>query len=146
MKITTRPLSKMIIPLISIWLLIALVVLLVPAPREWGAFGHWVSPYYDRIQHVFEPAVHISLMIIITILLMHVFKNRTTILAFVYTLGLGFCLAVMLEGLQSLLPAGFARKCDLLDLIPSSIGLLAGCLIGLLIRSIRKRRIALEKT
>jgi VanZ family protein len=146
MKKSTSDSNKMIIPLISIWLLGALTVLLVPAPREWGAFGHWVSPYYNRVRYVLEPSVHIILMAMITVLLMHFFKYRSRMRAFVYTLGLGLFLAGTLEGLQSFLPAEFARKCDLLDLIPSSIGILTGCLIGLYIRAVRKRRLSLERT
>lgn len=132
--------NRIIIPLIAFWMLIALTVLLVPAPREWGAFGHWVSPYYDQVQSVFEPAVHIILMSMITILLMHFLMDRTTKAALCITLAAGLCLAVMLEGLQSFLPVKFARKCDLHDLIPSSIGVLTGCLIGLIFRIIRERR------
>ena len=42
--------------------------------------------------------------------------------------------ATTLEMLQSMLPSGFARRCDADDLIPSVIGAMVGCVIGILFR------------
>ncbi len=129
--------SVPVILLALAWLVVALTVLLVPAPREWGRLGHVISPYYDKIQHRFEPAVHIGLMASISVLIMHYLKSKKAMTAVMQTMALALLLAVTLEALQSYLPDEFGRKCDIHDLLPAVIGIAAGCLIGLVMR-IRK--------
>ncbi len=138
MKPSTAKSAVWITLLIMIWGVVALTILLVPAPREWGAFGQWVSPYYDRVQHRLEPAVHISLMATIAIILMHGMRSSRAATAVARTMVISLLLAIVLEGLQFFLPTEFARKCDMRDLVPSMIGIVAGCLVGLFMR-IRSR-------
>ena len=120
--------------LVAVWLFMAIGMLLAPAPREWGAFGKRVSPFYDQVQPVVQPAAHLVLMVVFSGLLMQCFVHRAVGAAILYSLGLAVALALMLEMLQSALPANFARKCDVDDLIPSVIGAAVGCIIGTLYR------------
>ena len=125
------------------WLVIALVVLLAPSPREWGTLGHRISPFYDDIKSVLQPAVHIVLMASMAALCMHIFRQQTVPVAAGLSFAIVIALAAVFEGLQSLLPLGFARRGDLADMIPSAAGALMGCMIGLgtpLIKNNRSRK------
>ena len=127
------------------WLVIALLVLLAPAPREWGEFGHRISPYYDDIRPVFEPVVHFVLMAPMAALCMHIFRRQGVLAASAFSFGIVLALATLFEGLQSLLPSEFSRRADPADLIPSAAGAMIGCLAGLVARvytshKSRKRR------
>ncbi len=124
---------------LAVWLLLALVMLLAPAPREWGAFGRKINASYDKVQPVLQPAAHVVLMVVFSGLLMQCFVHRAVGAAILYSLGLAVALALMLEILQSTLPANFARKCDVGDLIPSVIGAAVGCVVGILYRFRGKR-------
>lgn len=123
----------------AVWLLVPLGMLLAPAPREWGVFGKWISPYYDRVQSVIQPAAHVLLMAVCSILFIRGFAHRTIMVAVLYSFGLAVVFAATLEMLQSILPSGFARRCDVGDLIPSVIGATVGCIIGILFRVRREK-------
>jgi VanZ family protein len=106
-------------------------MLMAPAPREWGAFGKWISPYYDYVGFIFQPAAHITLMAIGVILLMRNFSHRSPGWAFLISAATAMLLAMAFEILQSVLPSGFARQYDAGDLIPSLAGALIGGMIGI---------------
>ena len=129
--------SRMVLWLGVAWLGIALLMLLAPSPREWGEFGRQLSPYYDRIEAVFQPAVHLVLMAILAVALMHHFESRSAVTAVLISFVLVMVLAIVLEGLQGLLPAEFSRRCDVEDLVPGAGGAVIGCCIGLLVRIIK---------
>lgn len=126
--------SRQIVLLTLVWLGLALVVLLVPSPREWGDFGHRISPYYDRISFFFQPAVHVILMAGLATACMHHFRNRNVLFAFALSFVLVMLVAALLEGLQSLLPREFSRRCDVADLAPGAVGAMLGCFVGMLWR------------
>jgi len=121
------------------WLLVALGMLLAPAPREWGTFGKWISPHYDQVQSIVQPAAHVLLMAVCSMLFIRIFTHRTIVVAVLYSFGLAVVFAITLEMLQSILPSGFARRCDVDDLIPSVIGAMAGCMIGVFFRVGKER-------
>lgn len=115
---------------LAVWLFLTMGMLLAPAPREWGAFGKWINSYYDCVRPILQPAAHIILMAGGVVLLMRYFSNRPPGRAFLISVSMAMLLAVAFEMLQSVLPAGFARKCDAGDLVPSMAGMLVGGIIG----------------
>jgi glycopeptide antibiotics resistance protein len=125
--------------MVAIWMLVALALLLAPAPREWGAFGKWVSPYYDDVQPVLQPGAHLVLMTVCTVLLMRLFVHRTLWTAVVYSFVLAGMLTIALELLQSTLPIAFARTSDIEDLGPSLAGAALGCFVGVRTRNREKK-------
>ncbi len=116
---------------LAVWLLIALGMLLAPAPREWGAFGKLINSYYDHTRLILQPAAHSFLMAIGVVLLMHYFSHHPPFRAFLISAVAALSCAIVFELLQNLLPSGFARQCDIEDLIPSTAGALVGGIIGL---------------
>jgi len=128
--------------IIAVWVLVALGMLLAPAPREWGVFGKWISPHYDRIQPILQPAVHVVLMAVFSGLLMLCFTHRALHISLLYSLGLAFALAVAFEMMQSILPVAFARRCDVADLVPAFCGALVGCMVGVFLRPGRERGVS----
>jgi hypothetical protein len=113
-----------------IWFLITLTVLLAPAPREWGDFGHLINSWYDEYQSILQPAVHLILMAIGAFLLIRYFGVNSPGRAFVLAMIFAVILASFFELLQGILPASFARRCDAEDLLPSIAGMLLGGGIG----------------
>ena len=126
--------------LIGAWLLVALTLLLAPAPREWGFLGSRISLRYDKIQHVLQPAAHFILMTVLVLLLMRLFRRLHWKHAALYAACVALGLAVGLELLQALLPVEFARACDPLDLLPSLAGVLCGAAVGLIVRVVLSSR------
>ena len=119
---------------LGILLLLTLLVMLVPAPREWGVFGKWVSPYYDATKDILNPTVHVVLMAMIAALIMHGFRFRALRLSILLALSVVIVFAVLFEVLQGLLPGEFGRTCDLADLVPGTIGGILGCVVGVVLR------------
>ena len=119
------------------WVLIALVLLLAPSPREWGPLGRRFSLEYDKIKDVLQPSVHFVLMIFCGLLLMRVFNKLPLARAAFLSVSIACALAIGLELLQALLPNYFARSCDPMDMLPSFAGALCGTFIGLLTRGRR---------
>jgi len=116
------------------WALIAAALLLAPSPREWGDLGRAFGNVYDEIKHVLQPAAHFVLMAVGAWLLIRLLPERRPAIAFVNTMVIVISVAVVLELLQSCLPAHFARACDSDDLIPSALGAVCGGLAGLRIK------------
>jgi VanZ family protein len=123
------------------WLAVALLMFLAPSPREWGEFGHRISPFYDKIKSVFQPAVHVVLMASMALLCMHIFRRQAVLAASILSFGIVLVLAAVFEGLQSLLPSDFSRRADLADMIPSAAGAMMGCMSGLGARLFRTHKI-----
>jgi VanZ family protein len=115
-----------------VWFLCALAILLAPAPREWGDFGHRINSWYDEARHLLQPATHVVLMAIGAFLLIRCFGASSPRRAFILAMVSAITLAVFFELLQSRLPASFARRCDAEDLIPSMIGMVLGGGLGFL--------------
>ena len=113
-----------------VWVLLALGLLLAPAPREWGSFGRLINAYYDQARPVLQPAAHIVLMAVGVVLLMPYFACRSPRMAVLMSVATTLLFAMVFEMLQSVLPSSFARQCDVADLVPSGLGMLAGGAIG----------------
>ena len=118
----------------ALWFMIALILLLSPAPREWGAFGEWINSYYDQVQPILQPVAHTLLMMVGVFLLMEGFHRSPPWVAFLLSIGAAIFLALVFELMQGFLPARFARACDIEDLLPSMLGILAGGGLGFLRR------------
>lgn len=124
--------------MITVWLLIILTLLLIPAPREWGEFGKWIRPHYDNVKDVLQPIAHIVLMTVLASLFMRCFAHKEKWVSIVFSFGISMALACTFECMQFALPKDFARRFDVSDIAFSGVGILAGCLIGLSI-NVRSR-------
>lgn len=122
------------------WLLLALAAMLLPAPRQWGALGVWVSPHYQGVKSVLNPTVHAVLMAMLAVLSMQILWSRKRRFAVASSFGIVILLAVLFEILQGLLPREFGRSCDIADLVPGAFGGALGCLLGLIIRVNKKNK------
>jgi len=116
--------------IITVWLLIILSLLLVPAPREWGAFGEWIRPHYDHVKDVLQPIAHVVLMAVLATLFMRCFSHKRKWVSIVFSFGISMLLACAFECTQFALPRDFARRFDVSDIVFSGVGVLAGCFIG----------------
>jgi hypothetical protein len=126
----TLEVSKKLTIALLVWFVSALVILLAPAPREWGDFGYRINSWYDEVRPVLQPAAHVILMAIGAFLFIRIFGANSPRRAFVLSMISTVTLAVFFELLQSALPASFARRCDAEDLIPSIAGMLLGGGLG----------------
>jgi len=113
------------------WMGVTLVALIIPAPREWGVLGERISPYYDLVRPVLQPAAHVVLMFVMAWILMHCFSARSVPVAVLLSLLICLFLAIAFEGVQHMLPVSFGRAADWDDVVFSLSGAGAGCLFSL---------------
>lgn len=112
--------------LLSVWLGITLVLLLVPAPREWGRLGDHLSPLYDQLMPVLQPLAHIVLMAGLAWIIHLFFSGFGKHRKLVFSGLLAMLIATGLEFLQLALPSSFGRSCDPADLTFAMAGVLLG--------------------
>lgn len=127
--------------LIGVWVAVTTALLLAPTPRGLGDWGRRFSISYDEIKLVLQPTAHFLMMATGAFLLMQLFVKRHRLVALLLSVGLALLLAFSLELCQHVLPAKFARACDMNDLIPSLGGALLGALTALCFRPRRTKTI-----
>lgn len=116
---------------LGIWGGATLVLLLFPAPWEWGVFGNIMSAIHDKAGFIVQPAVHFFLMFIFTVLLTGLVPGVSPVSRALHAMGIAVVIAAGMELLQSFLPEQFSRECDPLDLIPSFAGIVCGSVLCL---------------
>ena len=108
------------------WIAVTLIAVLLPSPREWGAFGEWFSPHFDKIRGVAQPAAHFVLMAAIAFSLVMALAARPPLVAWAAATVTCLLLSGIFEWLQTLLPVEFARDADLSDIVSSLLGAMVG--------------------
>jgi VanZ family protein len=112
-------------------MLVVLVVLLLPSPREWWGVGDWLSPRYDRMMHIIQPLAHVVLMAVLACLIMKCIASKSVFVRMFTTFLACMVVAGLYEASQSFLPEEFGRSSDVADLVYAAMGASLGCLLGL---------------
>ena len=89
--------------------------------------------FFEANELEIQSVSHVVLMSGFAFLLMYFFHKQTRLAAFIMVLGLTMLFAVLMEGMQGVLPSGFKRACDPADLLPALAGALIGSLAGLIL-------------
>lgn len=113
------------------WLLFSILLHLAPPLGRWGSWAHPVMLFYGERTQEIQASGHAILVGGMTFLMMGLLRGNPRIRACMLTLGIALLFAVTMEILQGLLPCGFQRQCDPVDLLPAMVGALIGCLAGL---------------
>lgn len=119
---------------LSFWIVLTLIAVLLPSPREWGAFGEWVSPHFDKVRGIIQPAAHFFLMAAIAAALTTVLAARPPLVTFAVATLVAVALSILFEFFQTLLPETFGRDADPSDVLSSMLGAMAGSALALLFR------------
>jgi glycopeptide antibiotics resistance protein len=105
-------------------------LMLAPSPREWGAWGKWLSPGYDLVSPVLQPLAHVACMTVMSLLIMRYLVRYSIAHAVLIGGSVSMLLALLLEFAQLAIPENFSRTFDLSDLAFALLGVVIGCLIG----------------
>jgi VanZ family protein len=112
-------------------LILMLVAMFAPSPREWGSLGKWLSPHYDYVKPVLQPIAHVVTMALMAFIALRIMASRPVWIAISGGLFISMVAATAIEFMQLALPSSFSRTFDLADLVYALLGTLAGCLIGI---------------
>ena len=114
------------------WTLLSMGLHLSPIAGSWGEWAESIRKMYDNDLAAFQAFAHFILNAGFSFILLNLLNRQLHwFSAFLWTMSIAFSFAVSMEVLQSMLPHGYGRTCDLLDLLPASAGALFGGLFAL---------------
>ncbi len=123
------------------WTLLSMGLHLSPIARPWGEWLEPIRKMYDSDSAAFQAFAHFILNAGFSFILLNLLNRQWHWFpAFLWTMCIAFAFAVSMEVLQSMLPYGYSRTCDLLDLLPASTGALFGGVSALGYFILRKTR------